>query len=471
MIHTSKYITCISLLGFMALTGCSEDEELNLTSYPDNSSSIVITDVEEKASQVILKAKYDENGQLQLNGEIPQMYSFRLHTPSIEEANVQFESFTNNMPAELLTLDKQVARIPVGYTDAELTATFDKAKWLEIATPERTAQVYEMGVKASVEGYKMDNAASMAKVIIRKEAYLATCYISNQETNYTFAFNYSQITDDTKVKIENITIELDRPAEKDITVNVKTEGISAQFLEDITINGGEPVIIQKGSKSVTFDWELGPDFMKEKGEVAEIFDLTLLVEIDTEDETVKLDNTRDKMTAKINKMVKNLEQPAEPIPGDWTKLNKAGWTIEDIDSDIYRSSYPSNITLRGQNALVDNNEYLNAIEVFVAAKRWVPRSNVLFTVNMQKEQTLFGIRIKYNGQNPDNYYKKATISISNNKTTWTKAGTIENVVMKNGAADFTFLAPVQAQYVKIELDEPRKEASNINLTEVTMFNK
>ena len=43
--------------------------------------------------------------------------------------------------------------------------------------------------------------------------------------------------------------------------------------------------------------------------------------------------------------------------------------------------------------------------------------------------------------------------------------------MKNGAADFTFLAPVQAQYVKIELDEPRKEASNINLTEVTMFNK
>ena len=118
------------------------------------------------------------------------------------------------MPAELLTLDKQTAKIPVGYTDANLTATFDKEKWLELATPERSAQVYEMGVKASVHGYKMNNAASMAKVIIRKEAYLATCYLANEETNYTFAFNYGQITDDTKVKIENITVELDRPAEK-----------------------------------------------------------------------------------------------------------------------------------------------------------------------------------------------------------------------------------------------------------------
>ena len=253
-------------------------------------------------------------------------------------------------------------------------------------------------------------------------------------------------------------------------MNVKTEGISAQFLEDIVINGGEPVIIPKGSKSVTFDWELGPEFMKDKGEVAEIFDMTLLVEIETEDETVVLDNTRNKLTAKINKMVKNLEQPSEPIPGDWTKLNKSGWTIEDIDSDIYRSSYPSNITVRGQNALVDNNEYWNAIEIYVAAPKFVPRSNVLFIVNMQKEQTLSGIRIKYNGQDPDNFYKEATISISNNKSTWTKAGTIKDVEIKNGAADFTFLAPVQAQYIKIELDDPKK-TGNINLTEVTMFNK
>ena len=88
-------------------------------------------------------------------------------------------------------------------------------------------------------------------------------------------------------------------------------------------------------------------------------------------------------------------------------------------------------------------------------------------VNMQKEQTLSGIRIKYNGQDPDNFYKEATISISNNKSTWTKAGTIKDVEIKNGAADFTFLAPVQAQYIKIELDDPKK-TGNINLTEVTI---
>ena len=86
-------------------------------------------------------------------------------------------------------------------------------------------------------------------------------------------------------------------------------------------------------------------------------------------------------------MVKNLEQPSEPIPGDWTKLNKSGWTIEDIDSDIYRSSYPSNITVRGQNALVDNNEYWNAIEIYVAAPKFVPRSNVLVCIREYAKRT------------------------------------------------------------------------------------
>ena len=45
----------------------------------------------------------------------------------------------------------------------------------------------------------------------------------------------------------------------------------AQFLDDIVINDGSPVIIPQGSKSVTFDWELGANFMLENGEIAEKF--------------------------------------------------------------------------------------------------------------------------------------------------------------------------------------------------------
>lgn len=245
----------------------------------------------------------------------------------------------------------------------------------------------------------------------------------------------------------------------------------AQFLDDIVINDGSPVIIPQGSKSVTFDWELGANFMLENGEIAEKFSLNLQFEIKTEDSTVKLDDTRDLMTVYIEKMVKNLEQPEKPIPESWHQLNKKGWEISEIDSDILSSRFPDNLIKYGENSLVDGNDSNKAIEIFVAAKRFVPRSNFLFTVDMQNTQTFSGIRVKYLGSNPSNFYKEVTISLSSNNSTWIKVGTIENAVEKNGASDFIFLVPVKAQYIKIEMDIPIKEADYINITEVTVYQK
>ena len=68
-------------------------------------------------------------------------------------------------------------------------------------------------------------------------------------------------------------------------------------------------------------------------------------------------------------------------------------------------------------------------------------------------------------------YKEVTISLSSNNSTWTKVGTIENAVEKNGTSDFIFLVPVKAQYIKIEMDIPIKEADYINITEVTVYQK
>ena len=66
---------------------------------------------------------------------------------------------------------------------------------------------------------------------------------------------------------------------------------------------------------------------------------------------------------------------------------------------------------------------------------------------------------------------EVTISLSSNNSTWTKVGTIENAVEKNGTSDFIFLVPVKAQYIKIEMDIPIKEADYINITEVTVYQK
>ena len=86
---------------------------------------------------------------------------------------------------------------------------------------------------------------------------------------------------------------------------------------------------------------------------------------------------------------------------------------------------------------------------------------------MQNAQTFSGIRVKYLGSNPSNFYKEVTISLSSNNSTWTKVGTIENAVEKNGASDFIFLVPVKAQYIKIEMDIPIKEADYINTVSYT----
>ncbi len=152
-------------------------------------------------------------------------------------------------------------------------------------------------------------------------------------------------------------------------------------------------------------------------------------------------------------------------------MNKKGWEISEIDSDILSSRFPDNLIKYGENSLVDGNDSNKAIEIFVAAKRFVPRSNFLFTVDMQNAQTFSGIRVKYLGSNPSNFYKEVTISLSSNNSTWTKVGTIENAVEKNGASDFIFLVPVKAQYIKIEMDIPIKEADYINITEVTVYQK
>lgn len=144
---------------------------------------------------------------------------------------------------------------------------------------------------------------------------------------------------------------------------------------------------------------------------------------------------------------------------------------EIVQIAILSSRFPDNLIKYGENSLVDGNDSNKAIEIFVAAKRFVPRSNFLFTVDMQNAQTFSGIRVKYLGSNPSNFYKEVTISLSSNNSTWTKVGTIENAVEKNGASDFIFLVPVKAQYIKIEMDIPIKEADYINITEVTVYQK
>ena len=134
-------LTCILLVGVLVIIGCKEDEELNLVSYPDNFANIVITDVEDPASVVTINAVYDIDGTLLLDKEIPRNFSFRLHTPSPEEAQIKFSPYTENIPDELLNISLEKSSIPVGNTDVSVDVTLNEEEFLEMAKLNYEAEI------------------------------------------------------------------------------------------------------------------------------------------------------------------------------------------------------------------------------------------------------------------------------------------------------------------------------------------
>lgn len=454
-------LTCILLVGVLVIIGCKEDEELNLVSYPDNFANIVITDVEDPASVVTINAVYNIDGTLLLDKEIPRNFSFRLHTPSPEEAQIKFSPYTENIPDELLNISLEKSSIPVGNTDVSVDVTLNEEEFLEMAKLNYEAETYEFGLKAAVEGYRMGQATSIGKVVINKSAYLSTCFLDT-EAPETFIRNYA---DDQIVNAENITqrikIALDRPAQQDVKVllnAVFSPIVQSEFLDDITINNGEDVIIPAGQTSVEFDWVLTHDFLCTNDE-QESYTITLQLGLESTDDKVVLDRRKKEIALQVEKMVKNLEW-ALSLDG-YNKISSSGWSATIIA--------PQPTTGNG-NGLVDGKE--NSGPVF-----WAPEA-VTGVIDMLSDQSVSGIEFVYNvfmtEPNPiqKGYFRHMQFAVSTNGSDWVDLGNIdvEETDWNPGyRIYFKLLSPASARYLKFTVSPEKGKRLNLGIGELYMY--
>lgn len=440
-----KLFLSLAMGSFIAFTACQEDEELNLVTFPENQASITI-DGAEGASKAMLTAVYKADGTLELDGLVTRTYSFRF-AASPKDATVTFDVLSTNIPMENIEISATKVILPAGSTDASVTVTL-KDEDFSFAESNYDATTYELGVKASVEGYKITAEPIESKVVIEKEAYIAACSIIGQDGNaVTFERAYSNgaIVNPEPMSY-TFKAQLDKPARKDVKLKLTTTGLDDKFMNTITVTPAE-IIIPAGelsSKDVT--WTITDDFLLTTTE-PETHTLVVTASAESEDPVVQVNEKENFLTFNINKVFRNFGYLSDKV-SSWTELDKTGWSVQ-LD--------PS---LRGNgNILVDGRGGSGANDIYKAGDFW-------FIVDMKSEKSMSGLGLDYYDNGSASAPKKVTISTSLDNETWVVQGTVDAAQSYNQY--FGFFAPVNARYVKVELLE--RYNYYIDVTEVYMYN-
>ena len=137
-----RFFLLLAVGSLTALSGCGEDETPSLATYPDNNFSLVAEDGE--GSEITVNATYNNEGILEFDK--PVIFTFRFNA-SPEDAIVTFEPI-----GEDVELSDTKLIIPAGYTDASVTLGI---KNMDVFQSNYDEATYNLGVRATVQGYKM----------------------------------------------------------------------------------------------------------------------------------------------------------------------------------------------------------------------------------------------------------------------------------------------------------------------------
>ena len=320
-----------------ALSGCGEDETPSLATYPDNNFSLVAEDGE--GSEITVNATYNNEGILEFDK--PVIFTFRFNA-SPEDAIVTFEPI-----GEDVELSDTKLIIPAGYTDASVT----------------------------VQGYKMPSISLEAKALIKKEAYVATGFLEGKAGNKT-TFEHIYFNGefkDTERNLYTFSVQLDRPARKDVKVKLTTEGVDDEYLKDISITPAE-IIIPAGEKtSGDITWEITNDFLlRTSADSSNTLNITAVFEC--EDPVFVQDEKRSSFTLNINKYIRGFEHISYKRPSGWIEWAKQGWSVDVEDSsDFYQND--------GGGSLIDGETKGNYEGI-------CSDGDISFTLDMGEEKTI-----------------------------------------------------------------------------------
>ena len=437
-----KLFLSLAIGSFVTFAGCQDDEVGDLVKYPVNQPAITINDAE-GASKATLTAVYKSDGTLELNGPVTRTYTFHF-AASPEDATVTFDVINTNIPKENVEISDTKVVLPAGSTDASVTVTL-KDEDFSFAASNYDAATYELGVKASVEGYKIGTESIESKIVIEKEAYIASCSVVGENGNtvsFERAFSQGAIVNTDPISYA-FKMKLDKPARKDVKVKLATTGLDEKFMNKITVTPAEITIPAGELESAEITWSITDDFLLTTTE-AEFHTLVVAASVESEDPVVKVNSKENILTFNVDKVVRNFKY-LSAIGSNWVELSKDGWGAE-IPSGVSGSA----------SYLIDGNGGSYGSDVYSSNPFW-------FVIDMKSPQTFLALGMDY-------YYtyaaKKVRISTSLDNETWTSQGVLE--APRAGNHYFEFFSSITARYVKVEL--LAGFSSYIDVTEVYIYN-
>ena len=437
-----KLFLSLAIGSFVTFAGCQDDEVVDLVKYPVNQPAITINDAE-GASKATLTAVYKSDGTLELNGPVTRTYTFHF-AASPEDATVTFDVINTNIPKENVEISDTKVVLPAGSTDASVTVTL-KDEDFSFAASNYDAATYELGVKASVEGYKIGTESIESKIVIEKEAYIASCSVVGENGNtvsFERAFSQGAIVNTDPISYA-FKMKLDKPARKDVKVKLATTGLDEKFMNKITVTPAEITIPAGELESAEITWSITDDFLLTTTE-AEFHTLVVAASVESEDPVVKVNSKENILTFNVDKVVRNFKY-LSAIGSNWVELSKDGWGAE-IPSGVSGSA----------SYLIDGNGGSYGSDVYSSNPFW-------FVIDMKSPQTFLALGMDY-------YYtyaaKKVRISTSLDNETWTSQGVLE--APRAGNHYFEFFSSITARYVQVEL--LAGFSSYIDVTEVYIYN-
>lgn len=439
-----KLFLSLAIGPFVALTSCQDDEVVDLVKYPVNQPIITI-DGTEGASKALLTAVYKSDGTLELDGPVSRTYTFDF-AASPEDAIITFDVINTNIPKENIEISATKVVLPAGSTEASVTVNL-KDEDFSFAMPNYDAETYELGVKASVEGYKIGIEPIESKVVIEKEAYIASCSVvgeSGNNVSFERAFSQGAIVNPDPISY-SFKMILDKPARKDVKVKLATAGLNEQFMSNITITPDEITIPAGELESAEITWSITDDFLLTTVD-PETHTLVVTASVESEDPVVTENKKENFLTFNVNKVFRNFGYIADKV-SNWAELAKTGWSVE-LEPGIWGNG----------NVLIDGKGGSSGNEVYESSDFW-------FVVDMKSEKTMTGFGIDYYRNTTASSPKKVTISTSMDNLTWVTQGTVDTPQSYNHY--FQFFTPQIARYVKVNLSG--RYNGYIDLTEIYIY--
>ena len=184
------------------------------------------------------------------------------------------------------------------------------------------AAIYELGVKANVEGYEIGTEPIESKVVIEKEAYTASCSVVGESgNNVSFERGYSlgSIVNSDPISC-TFKMKLDKPARKDVKVKLTTAGLDEKFMNKITVTPAEITIPAGELESAEITWSITDDFLLTTAD-PETYTIVVTASAESEDPVVVENKKENFLTFNVNKVFRTFSYVSDKVT-NWVELVK-----------------------------------------------------------------------------------------------------------------------------------------------------